>query len=660
MCDHGIQHRVTTADAAVFIEDLDIYEKKQKSKRKLGSKKSGKVDQTVPKRGTVSKRMEIFDPRIKEKTPERITKKLSSKSDDSIGADEEEESQNKTVIGKKVLDYEQCEHSQEMDDNLGKEMSATHLEVVRLDFESVEPVSVLYKECDREVSTDEPQPQIQHMSVSGCSDIEISYTLTLLDDTDDENAKDLKNEKDIRGRNRKHSSDEDLVFVEGSFSDISPTEIEFKMQDVYSLDENVFKSEVDDVMTMSTSSDIVLQSRPPLSPIIRSKYARKQQQGKQSNVTIPSRRVLRQLNRQSSTEKSLEDDEMRSRTCSDSSMLHSKYGSDDIEETTAAKFSVNMEKYLFKTRGSTDGILVVQEKVIRSFEAQPFSRECLFRKSPSPALRKPAVSAIRTLKTAEELFRETERNFRGRSLSVPKEGMIGILPFINHKKVAGDTSPHSVPSSSPNITRKSQTALLKAVTKRLSLPMGQLTPLDHTPGVSDVVLKEQSPLVRQDTKDRKALVLEPLILDKNRQLRPHSIISCTSEASQSNANESIWQKIVKPKASTLQRRPSAKRAHVGRRFKLFNRHAGHSYKHGGTISKLCMHTVTLDTSSDSSSTQHLPTEDIGKIRPTTSKAAYATAPGVMVSPLSEKKPKKKPFLDAKWLSRSKRFFKGSK
>ena len=655
VCDRGVQHKVTTADAAVLIEDVEVYERKQRHRMKL----AGKGEASAPEVGTVYRRREMFDSGRSHDKQGRRSKKMDSR---MVAISSGEEQGNRTVIGRKLLDFEHCEHETKDESEFveAKVLEAKPYQEFKVAFEEVEPVFItLHESTSQSASSGATAKRRDFSSVSsnGSSDIEVSFTVLLNEEkeqlpvtlSEDENAKDLEKEKDAvfkSADNSENSGANCVQYVKCQFEEKKPDEVTYKLSSNSEGDVHQMIKETEaSVQEKTPSCDDIIETKPPLSPIVRSKYARPRFRNDKSTdgKAVGQRSALKHARRNNSAGDV--ETTVRPRTSSDGSTIHSKFGSTDVEETTAAKFSVNMEKYLIKPRG-TDGI-PVQEKVVRSFEAQPFSRDCLLRKSPVPAMRKPAVSAMHTLKTAEELMNDVHK--RGRSLSVPKEGMVSVFSKDTY---SGQATPQSLPAVSPSMSRRSNTDLLKEVTKRLSLPSGSLQPEIQ-------VYNEKSKSAPQK---RKALILEPVIFDTNRQVRPHSIISYMSESEQSSPSESIWQKLVKPKSSSLQREraPGLQREETppsrrgGPHFKLFSRQKTPSSSHHkkGTITKLCMHTVTLDTSeSDSGSTQFLP--DIDKKPSDTSRKPDE-------SPATSKKNRRMPFLDAKWLSRSKRFFKTSK
>ena len=172
-------------------------------------------------------------------------------------------------------------------------------------------------------------------------------------------------------------------------------------------------------------ADTALPPHPPISPMIRSRYPRRQRADfrlKQMYVdsctwkATPPRRALRHKrpsdrpyhsrsmtpgpNDEGSVE-SLPSSPIRGRTSSDSSMLQRSVPS--AEFTVRPVSSLGVEQCI---RRSPPPIL-----------DEPFIRDCWFRKSPSPSLQKPKLSPVRKLKTAAELLRDSKNRRRSRSRS---------------------------------------------------------------------------------------------------------------------------------------------------------------------------------------------------------------------------------------------------
>ena len=94
--DKSVQSRSVTSDAGVYIEDVEVYDLKQRGKWR----RRKKTKDESPQRGTVFRRMEIFETsRSRELKAQRRLAAMSK--DQSL-----EEADSKTVIGKKILDFE--------------------------------------------------------------------------------------------------------------------------------------------------------------------------------------------------------------------------------------------------------------------------------------------------------------------------------------------------------------------------------------------------------------------------------------------------------------------------------------------------------------------------------------------------------------------------
>ena len=99
---------------------------------------------------------------------------------------------------------------------------------------------------------------------------------------------------------------------------------------------------------------------------------------------------------------------IRERTSSDSSMLHHRALSAPMKESGSSELTVRLPQVLGTNQSSPAS----------PTSLDPFPRDIWLRKSPSPGLRqRPMVSPVRKLKTAAELLRESERKRRSTSSS---------------------------------------------------------------------------------------------------------------------------------------------------------------------------------------------------------------------------------------------------
>ena len=105
--DKCVQSRSVTSDAGVYIEDVEVYDLKQRGKWR----RRKKTKDESPQRGTVFRRMEIFETsRSRELKAQRRLAAMSK--DQSL-----EEADSKTVIGKKILDFEHWDNESKLGEN---------------------------------------------------------------------------------------------------------------------------------------------------------------------------------------------------------------------------------------------------------------------------------------------------------------------------------------------------------------------------------------------------------------------------------------------------------------------------------------------------------------------------------------------------------------
>lgn len=271
------------------------------------------------------------------------------------------------------------------------------------------------------------------------TNVEFTFTFSLGDESE-QNKKELV-EDGVEGVAHMSAPDasrhqEDVTDADVSFSAVIGNEKPEKdVDDLTSIENRVPFSEYirrrKSSSSASESFDISHPPHAPHSPIIRSKYPRRQRTDFRLHQmyidtrtwkATPPRRLNR--HRRPNSEKpyhcrsvtpASDDDSsevlqrspVRERTSSDSSMLQHKVFCSPRKECSGSELTVRHVNLLGSSQsGNTTPVTL-----------DPFSRDLWFRKSPSPNLSKPLISPVRRLKTAAELLQDSENKRRSRSMS---------------------------------------------------------------------------------------------------------------------------------------------------------------------------------------------------------------------------------------------------